>query len=128
MEREHVDLGEYGAELTEKLTEAWETAWNCIKQAQQKQKKNYDRRTAPVPFRVGQRVFVYKPAAKSGPAYKFARPFHEPYHVVELTVNNVKVRLVDRPEEEPIFVASEDVRMRYLMPFGQERVRNVVQQ
>ena len=34
--REHVDLGEYGTELAENLTEAWETAWSCIKLAQKK--------------------------------------------------------------------------------------------
>ena len=112
VEREHVDLGEYGAELAENLTEAWESARSCIKQAQSKQKKNYDSRasTSSAPFRVGQRVFVYKPSAKSGPAYKFARPFHGPYRVVELTANNAKVRPVDRPEEEPIFVALDRLR------------------
>ena len=90
VEREHNDLGEDGAELAENLTEAWESARSCIKQAQSKQKKNYDSRasTSSAPFRVGQRVFVYKPSAKSGPAYKFARPFHRPYRVVELTANN----------------------------------------
>ena len=107
---DNVDLGEYGAELAENLTEAWETAWSCIKLAQKKQKKNYDHRTSPTPFRIGQRVFVYKPSVRSGPAYKFARPFHGPYRVVELTANNAKVRPVDRPEEEPIFVALDHLR------------------
>ena len=36
MEREHVDLGEYGTELAENLTEALESARSCIKQAQRK--------------------------------------------------------------------------------------------
>ena len=102
-EREHVDFGEYGAELAENLTEAWETAQSCIKQAQKKQ-KNYNSHTSSTPSRIGQWVFVFKPAAKSGPAYKFAQPFHGPYRVVELTFNNAKVHPVDRPEE-PIFVA-----------------------
>ena len=72
VEREHVDLREYGAELAENLTEAWESARSCIKQAHSKQKKNYDScasASLSAPFRVGQRVFVYKPSAKSGPAY-----------------------------------------------------------
>ena len=40
VEREHVNLGEYVTRLTENLTEAWKS---CIKQAQKRQKKNYDR-------------------------------------------------------------------------------------
>ena len=30
---------------------------------------------------VGERVFIYMPAANATKGYKFARPFHEPYRI-----------------------------------------------
>ncbi len=50
------------------------------------------------------------PAAKTGPTHKFARPFHEPYRVLEVTVSNAKVVPVDKPQGTPIFVALARIR------------------
>ncbi len=36
------------------------------------------------------------PAAKSGKSRKFARPFHGPYRVIELSNNNAKVIPIDQ--------------------------------
>ena len=58
-------------------------------------------------FHEGQRVFLFKPAEKTGPARKFARPFHGPYRIVELDSNTAKICHVDRPEEDAILVALE---------------------
>ena len=43
----------------------------------------YDRQLKLSKFSVGDRVFVYVPAAKACKAYKFARPFHGPYRIIE---------------------------------------------
>ena len=62
-------------------------------------------------FAEGDRVFVFKPAAKSGKAYKFARPFHGPYRIVKLYDNGVDVWPVDRPQEATIRVPFNRLRV-----------------
>ena len=87
------------------LSEARELAQKSIQNSQKKQKQNYDKRARANVFRVGERAFLYKPAAKSGKAYKFARPYYGPYRIVEITTNDAKICPIDKPSEEPIFVA-----------------------
>ena len=59
---------------------------------------------------MGDRVFVYMPAAKACKAYKFARPFYGPYRIVEQSETGVVVRPVDRPQADPIRVAYNRIR------------------
>ena len=54
---------------------------------------------------VGERVCLLKPAERTEKGRKLARPFHRPYHVVEITSIDARVRRVDRPQDEPISVA-----------------------
>ena len=61
-------------------------------------------------IRVGEIAFLYKPAAKSGIAFKFARPYYGPYQIVEITTNDAKICPIDKPSEEPIFVALDQLR------------------
>ena len=105
-----VDLKEYGVELagnmgTGNMSEAWELARQCIRK---KQKHYYDQKGPPPNFRVGERVFLFKPADKTGHARKFARPFHGHFRVVDLDSNTAK--RIDRPEEETVFVALDRLR------------------
>ena len=104
------DLKEYGAELASYMTEAWESARHCIQKAQKRQKAHYDKRARPPNFKVGERVFLFKPADKTGPLRKFARPYHGPFRVVEMDVNTAKIRRVDKPEEDSILVAVDRLR------------------
>ena len=53
---------------------------------------------------------VHMPGTVKGKAWKFARAFYGPYRVVALTSTNAEVRLVDKPEENTIFVALEWLR------------------
>ena len=55
-------------------------------------------------------VFVYMPAAKTGPAYKLARPYHGPYHITATHDTGLEVTPVDRPQDTPIRVAFNRVR------------------
>ena len=87
------------------MIEAWESARQCIRKAQKKQKANYDKISRPPNFQVRDRVFLYKPADKTGPLRKFARPYHGPFRVVEMDVNTAKIRRADKPEEDTILVA-----------------------
>ena len=108
--RKAVNLKEYGAELASQMAEAWELARQCIRKAQKRQKDVYDRKVRPPNFKVGDRVFLFKPADKTGPLRKFARPYHGPFRVVEMDVNTAKIRRVDRPEDDAILVAVDRLR------------------
>ena len=85
---------------------AWELARQCIRKAQKKQMDYYDWK--PI-FRVGERVFLFKPAGKTGQARKFTRPFHGPFRVVDLDSNTARIKRTDRPEEEAILVVVDRI-------------------
>ena len=97
--RYQVDLDYYKLELTDSLTQAWKLAQSQIKKAQKHQKLYYNCHAKTPTFRVGDLVFVYMP-----------RPFHGPFHVIELTANDTKVCPVNRPKADPIFVSLDRVR------------------
>ena len=99
------DLKDYGLELHARISEAWELARQHITRAQKNQKSAYDRRTRKASFQTGERVFLFKPAEQTGARRKFARPFHGPYRLVEVTTNTAKICPVDKPDSEPISVA-----------------------
>ena len=105
-----MDLHEYGVELYTKMANAWELARKFIGQAQRHQKANYDKKATDVPFRSGERVFLYKLAEKTGEARKLARPFHGPYRISEMDNNTATIFRVDRPEQEPLLVAIDRLR------------------
>ena len=92
--QEFVDLREYGVELASRMSEAWELARKCVGKAQKRQKATYDRKGRSPNFA---RVFLLKPSEKTGEARKFARPYHGPYRIVELSPSNAYIRRVDRP-------------------------------
>ena len=108
--RRLVNLKEYGTELAGRMTEAWELARQCIRKAQKRQKDYYDKTVKPPNFQVGDRVFLFKPADKTGPLRKFARPYHGPFRVIEMDVNTARIRRVDKPEEDTILVAVDRLR------------------
>ena len=108
--RRQLDLKDYGSELVGRLGGAWDCARACIKKAQKRQKKAYDRKVRCPDFAMGERVFLLKPAEKTGKARKLARAFHGPYRVTELLPNNAYIRRVDRPQEEPILMSLQRLR------------------
>ena len=73
--RAEVDIITYNEEVIQGLTNAWRLAQSQVRMAQDKQKRVHDQHAAAPSFRVDDRVFLYKPAAKSSKAQKFARPF-----------------------------------------------------
>ena len=82
--RQVLDIDDYRSELTTGFSEAWKLAQDNVRNAQQKQKRQHDRRAKEPKFCKGERVFAYMPAAKRGKAHKFARPFSGPYRIIEL--------------------------------------------
>ena len=59
---------------------------------------------------VGDRVFLYTPSERAGQAYKLARPFKGPYHVVAIDNNVVDIRRISRPESTAVQVAVSRLR------------------
>ena len=92
------------------MAEAWNLAQKCIGRAQGRQKTYYDKKSRPPRFTVGDRVFLFKPAEKTGEARKLSRPYHGPYRVVQLDTNTVHIRRVDCPQEDAILVALDRLR------------------
>lgn len=111
IDRCYLDADDYKSELVLNLSEAWERAQQNVRKAQKKQRKQHDKRVRMPKFAVGDRVFVYKPSAKTGKAYKFAKPFHGPYRILVLYEGGADVTLVDRPREAPIRVPFERLRV-----------------
>lgn len=106
-----VDLDDYKTDLVCNLSDAWKLAQHNVCQAQRKQKQQHDRKAKSREFHVGDRVFVHMPGDVRGKAWKFSRPFHGPHRILELTPTNASVRLVDRPQDEPIFVSLSRLRV-----------------
>ncbi len=98
------NLEDYRSGLVAGLSEAWETARQCVTKAQNRQKKQHDKRARPAKYQVGDRVMVFMPHEVQGKQRKLALPHHGPYRVLDLTPNCATVRPVDHPEAEPIRV------------------------
>ena len=78
--------------------------------SQDRQKKYFDRHAKPGTHRIGERVFIYMPAAKTGPAYKLTQPYHGPYRITATPDTGLEVTPVDRPQDTPIRVAFNRAR------------------
>lgn len=108
--RTYLEIDDYKSELALGLTKAWKMAREKVEKAQKHQKKFYDQRARKPTIRVGDRVFLFMPAATTGKTHKFARPFHGPYRVLEVTNSNAKIVPVDKTQSTPIFVSVSRLR------------------
>lgn len=107
--RMEYNLDTYKGEVATRLQEAWHLTQDQVKKAQKRQKSTFDRQARQPTYSVGERVFVYMPAAKASKAYKFARPFYGPYRVVTYNTG-LEVRPVDRPIQIPFRISFKRVR------------------
>ena len=75
---------DYREELMVSLSSARELAVEYIQKAQEKYKRNYDRRvsTPSSPMKCGDWVLVHFPHEESGPNRKLSRPWHGPYRII----------------------------------------------
>ena len=105
-----VDVDNYKTDLVTRLSEAWELAQQNMQRAQWCQEQYYDGKSKSISYRVGDRMFVYMPAAIQGTDWKFAKPFHGPSRILDVTETNASVRPVDRPQDAPIFISLNRVR------------------
>ena len=107
------DIDDYKSALTIHLAEAQELARTNIRDAQVKQKQQYDRHSKQSRYKIGDRVMVHMPAEATGTSWKLAKPFYGPYRILSLTPSNAEVRIIDKPEEPSIFVALSRLRLCY---------------
>ena len=108
-----VDISDYQTELVRRMSTAWSVAKEQIENAQQRQKKQYDRYAKDPKIQIGDRVMVHMPGELQVKEHKLVRPFHEPYRVLKATPNNVVVVLIYKPRDSSIFVALNRVRLCY---------------
>ena len=108
--RHTMDLDDYKSTMLMAVSSAWKLAQENLQKAQKKQKCQHDKRARNTEFTVGDRVFVYMPAIRSGPAYKLTRPYKGPYRVVSTHSNGVGLQSVQQPKTKPIRVALNRVR------------------
>ena len=96
--------------MAEKMSQAWELARQSIGKAQKRPNACYDKRTQEARFAVGELVFLLKPSETTGASRQFARPFHGPYRITSVDVNNAYIHRVDHPQDEAILVALQRLR------------------
>ena len=61
-----LDSDDYKEELTTSLTTAWAAAKECIKGAQDRQKRAYDKKAKDHHYKVGDRIMIHMPSAMTG--------------------------------------------------------------
>lgn len=98
------DVENYKEELMLSLSSARELAASCIRKAQAKYKRSYDRRVREVTMRVGDWVLVRFPQDESGRWRKLSRPWHGPYRIVDKSDPDVTCVKVYHPQDSPIHV------------------------
>ena len=108
-----VDVDDYKTELVTGLTDAWKLAGEHVKEAEKRQKRQYDKRSKEFDLKVGDWVMVYMPQEKKGKSRKVVRPYFGPYRVLRVTPSNVKVQLIDKSTEPSICVSLDRVHACY---------------
>ena len=106
-------MEDYRTELLTTLTKVRGLAMESIRKTQEKQRKFYDRQSTTPKFQVGDRVMVFMPSETVGKNRKLARPYHGPYHVINVTQTNAEVQLIECPSEPSMFVAIDRLRKCY---------------
>ena len=96
---EPVDIGDYREEMLTALSEARELAVKSIRKAQQRYKKQYDKKTTPISLKVGDWVFVHFPHEETGKLRKLSRPWFGPYRICSRDGPDVTVIRVYHPGE-----------------------------
>ena len=95
--------------MSQCLAVAWDCARNHIKIAQKRQKQQHDRLVKDPSFKVGERVFVYMPAAGQGEAYKLAEKL---FHILAICDNGLELANITRPGSKHIRVALNHARRK----------------
>ena len=110
IDRQVLELDDYKSTLIREMSSAWKQAQVSVQKAQNQQKQQYDRFEKNSKFSIGDRVFLFMPAKKTGHMRKLACPFQGPYRVTAVYPNGLDVRPVEKPEAQSIRVAMNRAR------------------
>lgn len=98
------DLSDYRQQLIMSLSTARQGAAECVKKAQQKYKRLYDRKATPRDYHVGDWVMIKFPSEETGKQRKLSQPWHGPYRVTTIRDPDIVAMKVYFPGEDPINV------------------------
>ena len=98
------DVDDYREELILSLSSARELAVTNIRAAQRRYKEQYDRKSKPAAYKLGDWVLVRFPHEESGKQRKLSRPWHGPYRVTQRNDPDVTLVKVFFPDEGSIQV------------------------
>ena len=73
-----------------------------VKEAQKNYKKQYDKKSTVIDYKLGDWVFVHFPEEETGKKRKVSRPWYGPFRVVARRDPNLTVTKVYFPEDTPI--------------------------
>jgi hypothetical protein len=111
--KNHVDVDDYKTDMRARVQETIERVRQRLKAARDRQKAHYDRthRVVNTPYRIGDRVMLFDPAATAKSKHpKLEWSFHGPYRIIKLTPCNAELQLIDRLDEPIVFAPISRLR------------------
>lgn len=87
-----IDIDDFASETTRRLHESWKIAKMNVKQAQETQKRNYDKSANDIVLSVGDKVGKYQPIVKPGLSPKLTSYWKGPYEVLIINYPNCLIR------------------------------------
>jgi transposase InsO family protein len=79
------------------LQNVWTQCANTIEQAQERQKRQYDKKSRDPKFQNQELVWVHHPIISKQDSHKLAHKWHGPYRIIEVREPNLRVQLISRP-------------------------------
>ena len=93
-------VADYRQELIESLSTARQTAFQTIYRAQKKYRKQYDQKSRPDEYRVGDWALIRFTHEETGRFRKLSRPWHGPYRITKCDDTNISAVKVYFPRED----------------------------
>ena len=104
------DIEDYKDEITLVLSSARTEAAKSIQGAQQRYKKQYNRKANSIKYHTGEWVLVRYPADETGKHRKLSRLWHGPYRVTEVRDPDISVVNVYFPQDKTITIHQTRVK------------------
>ena len=103
-------VADYREELMLNLSLARKSALENIRRSQRKYKLQYDGKTNPYQYQIGDWILIRFPSDETGKLRKLSRPWHGPYRITACDQTNVTAVKVYFPREDAIRVHQNRVK------------------